>query len=117
MLARSPLAMGLLSGKYRSPDQLPTGDVRRETPLWDYFTHAGMPRRLRQLAAVHEELRADGRTLIQGALAYVWARSRRAVALGGVRTPEHAREQAGALAHGPLSPAQIDTIDRLLADL
>src|SRR5829696_6913565 len=44
VLARSPLAMGFLSGKYRSRDQLAPGDVRRETPYWDYFTEAGMPR-------------------------------------------------------------------------
>jgi aryl-alcohol dehydrogenase-like predicted oxidoreductase len=115
VLARSPLAMGFLSGKYRSPDQLPSGDVRRETPHWDYFTHTGMPRRQRQLAAVREELCAGGRTLVQGALAYVWARSPKAVALGGIRTPEQAREQSGALAHGPLTPAQVATIDRLVA--
>jgi aryl-alcohol dehydrogenase-like predicted oxidoreductase len=33
VLARSPLAMGFLSGKYHSPDQLASGDVRRETAL------------------------------------------------------------------------------------
>jgi aryl-alcohol dehydrogenase-like predicted oxidoreductase len=43
VLARSPLAMGFLSGKYHSRDQLVAGDVRRETPYWDYFTEAGMP--------------------------------------------------------------------------
>ena len=70
---------------------------------WDYFTEAGMPRWQQRLAQVREELCTGGRTLVQGALAYVWARSGRAVALGGIRTPEQAMEQAGALAYGPLT--------------
>jgi aryl-alcohol dehydrogenase-like predicted oxidoreductase len=37
------------------------------------------------------------------------------VALGGIRTPEQAKEQAGALAHGPLTSAQIARIDALVA--
>jgi aryl-alcohol dehydrogenase-like predicted oxidoreductase len=115
VLARSPLAMGFLSGKYRSVQQIARGDVRRETPYWDYFTEVGMPRWQQRLAAVREELCAGGRTLVQGALAYVWARSGRAVALGGIRTPEQAREQAGALSHGPLTSAQVARIDALVA--
>jgi aryl-alcohol dehydrogenase-like predicted oxidoreductase len=115
VLARSPLARGFLSGKYRSRDQLAPGDVRRETPYWDYFTEAGMPRWRQRLAEVREELCTGGRTLVQGALAYVWARSHSAVALGGIRTPEQAREQAGALAHGPLTSAQVARIDALVA--
>jgi aryl-alcohol dehydrogenase-like predicted oxidoreductase len=115
VLARSPLAMGFLSGKYRSTDQLAAGDVRRETPYWDYFTEAGMPRWQDRLAAVRDQLRSGGRTLVQGALAYVWARSHRAIALGGIRTPEQAREQAGALDHGPLTSAQVARIDALIA--
>jgi len=64
VLARSPLAMGFLSGKYRSRDQLAPGDVRRETPYWDYFTEAGMPRWRQRLAEVREELCTGGRTLV-----------------------------------------------------
>ena len=115
VLARTPLAMGFLSGKYRSVDQLAPGDVRRATPHWDYFTEAGMPRWQQRLADVRDELRTGGRTLVQGALAYVWGRSPRAVTLGGIRTPEQAREQAGALDHGPLTPAQVARIDALVA--
>jgi hypothetical protein len=76
---------------------------------------AGMPRWQQRLAEVREELCTGGRTLVQGALAYVWARSHRAVALGGIRTPAQAREQAGALAHGPLTSAQVARIDALAA--
>ena len=36
-------------------------------------------------------------------------------ALGGIRTPEQAREQTGALAHGPLTSAQVARTDALVA--
>lgn len=62
VLARSPLAMGLVSGKYRSCDQLALGDVRRATPYWDYFTEAGMPRWQERLAAIRDELCSGQRT-------------------------------------------------------
>jgi aryl-alcohol dehydrogenase-like predicted oxidoreductase len=59
-------------------------------------------------------LTSGGRTLVQGALAYVWARSERAIALPGVRTAAQARELVGALASGPLDAGQLATVDRVL---
>jgi len=106
--------MGLLSGKYRTPDQLPAGDVRRNTPWWTFFDDARMPQWLARLDAVQDVLTTGGRTLVQGALAYVWARSQRAVALPGVRTAAQVRELVGALAHGPLDAEQPAAVDRLL---
>jgi aryl-alcohol dehydrogenase-like predicted oxidoreductase len=114
VLARTPLAMGLLSGKYRTPDQLPAGDVRRHTPWWGFFKEAEMPQWLARLDAVRDVLTSGRRTLVQGALAYVWARSERSVALPGVRTVAQVRELVGALDHGPLDPEQVAEVDRLL---
>jgi aryl-alcohol dehydrogenase-like predicted oxidoreductase len=114
VLARSPLAMGLLSGRYTSPEQLPASDVRRNTPWWTFFDAEHMPAWLARIEAVRELLTTDGRTLVQGALAYVWARSPRAVALPGVRTVAQAKEQAGALAFGPLDTATAADIDARL---
>lgn len=114
VLARTPLAMGLLSGRYTSPEQLPAGDVRRNTPWLTYFYAEHMPDWLARLDAVRDLLTTGGRTLVQGALGYVWGRSPRAVALPGVRTVAQAQEQAGALAFGPLAPAVMADIDALL---
>lgn len=114
VLARTPLAMGLLSGRYTRPDQLPDSDVRRQTPYWTFFDDEQMASWLRRLDSAREILSSGGRTLVQGALAYVWGRSSRAVAVPGVRTPEQASEQAGALALGPLTPAQVAEVDALV---
>jgi len=113
---RSPLAMGLLSGKYNATSRLPQDDVRGKTPSWMRYFHDGVPTPewLERLAAVREVLTSNGRTLAQGALAWLWARSPNTVPIPGARTPEQARENAGAMAWGPLTPAQFSEIERLL---
>ena len=59
-LNRTPLAMGLLSGRYR-PDALPADDdVRRHAPWYDFFDEGAMERWLERIAEVREELTADG---------------------------------------------------------
>lgn len=73
-----------------------------------------MPQWLARLDAVRDVLTSGGRTLVQGALAYVWARSERTVALPGVRTVAQVRELVGALAHGALDAEQGTEVDRLL---
>ena len=73
LLARTPLAMGLLGGRYQRPEDLPGGDVRRQTPYWTFFTEGRMDEWLARLGSVREVLPGGGRTLVQGALAYVWA--------------------------------------------
>jgi hypothetical protein len=67
--------MGFVSGKYRSRDQLAPGDVHRDTPSVTTSPRSAWWRQ--RLTEVREELCTDGRTLVQGALAYVWARSHR----------------------------------------
>lgn len=113
VLARSPLAMGLLSGRYTSPDQLPAGDVRRNTPWWTWFDDDAMADWLARLDFVRDILTTGGRSLVQGALAYIWGRSARAIALPGIRTAAQARELAGALEHGPLPADLVVAVDAL----
>jgi aryl-alcohol dehydrogenase-like predicted oxidoreductase len=113
VLARTPLAMGLLTGKYSSVNDLPAGDVRRNTPWWTFFDEDRMTEWLTRIEQIRGVLTSGGRSLVQGALGYVWGKSSRAVAVPGIRTDAQAEEQAGALAHGPLTEAQVAEIDEL----
>lgn len=116
VLARSPLAMGLLSGRY-SPEHRPTrGDVRLDTPWWTYFDADAMDAWLDRLAAVRDLLTVGGRSLVQGSLGYLWAVDPAVIPVPGVRTPEQAAENAGALAYGPLPDAEAAQVTALLAD-
>jgi len=113
---RSPLAMGLLGGRYGTGSQLPPGDVRGRSREWmDYFKDGRVNDDLgRRLQAVRDVLTTDGRTLAQGALAWIWGRSERTLPVPGFRTPEQVRDLVGALAKGPLSPDQMLEVERLI---
>jgi aryl-alcohol dehydrogenase-like predicted oxidoreductase len=66
---------------------------------------------------VREVLTGGGRTLAQGALGWIWARSPLTVPIPGCRTVAQVEDNAGALAHGPLSPAEFAEVESLLAEL
>jgi aryl-alcohol dehydrogenase-like predicted oxidoreductase len=113
---RGPLAMGLLTGKYTGSSVLGADDVRGIAPEWlDYFRDGRpAPEFLERIAAVREVLRSGGRTLAQGALAYLWGRSDKTIPIPGCRTVAQVEENAGALAFGPLAPHQVAEVDKLL---
>ncbi|TDE00770.1 aldo/keto reductase [Jiangella asiatica] len=118
-LNRSPLAMGLLTGKFTASSTLGPDDVRGVAPDWLVYFRDGrpVPRWLERVAAVREVLSGGGRTLAQGALAWIWARSDVTIPIPGCRTVAQAEENAGAMAHGPLAPDELAEVERLLADL
>lgn len=116
VLARSPLAMGMLSGKYDTTNRPTAGDVRLDTPYWDYFDADTMPGWLRRLDTVRELLTVGGRSLVQGALGYLLALDPSIIPLPGIRTEQQARENASVLAVGPLPQAATAEITALLAD-
>jgi aryl-alcohol dehydrogenase-like predicted oxidoreductase len=112
---RSPLAMGLLTGKYGPGSQLPPDDVRAAQPWVGYFTGGRpAPAWLARLDAVRQVLTSGGRTLAQGALGWLMARSLRTVPIPGIRAVAQAEQDAAALHLGPLPAAEMDQIARLL---
>jgi aryl-alcohol dehydrogenase-like predicted oxidoreductase len=114
-LNRSPLAMGLLSGRYTLEHRPPPDDVRRDTPWWDFFDDDAMPQWLERLDAVRAHLSSDGRTLVQGALGWVWARSPVSIPIPGFRTVEQVEENVAAADHGPLPDAAMRAITAALS--
>ncbi|GHE68380.1 aldo/keto reductase [Streptomyces capitiformicae] len=114
---RSPLAMGLLTGKHSAGRALEAGDIRNAPPAWlpGFTADAGAdPEWLGRVEALREILTSDGRTLAQGALAWIWARSPHTVPIPGFRSVAQAEENAGALAKGPLAVDQVAEVDRIL---
>ncbi|MFJ8590247.1 aldo/keto reductase [Streptomyces sp. NPDC093598] len=114
---RSPLAMGLLTGKRRDRQPLEAGDIRSRPPAWlqGFGDGSGAdPEWLARVDALREVLTSEGRTLAQGALAWLWARSPRTVPIPGFRSVAQAEENAGALEKGALTGAQLAEVDRLL---
>lgn len=112
---RTPLGMGLLTGKFGAQAQLPENDVRSSQPWVRYFTDGRPdPRWLAKLDAIRDLLTADGRTLAQGALGWLLARSPNTIPIPGVRTVAQAEQNAKAIPRGPLKAATVAEIARIL---
>lgn len=114
---RGPLAMGLLTGKYTLSSQPSTDDVRGEkSPEWMKYFRDGKPSAeyLKKIAAVREILISNGRTLPQGALAWLWGRSEQTIPIPGFRTVKQVEENCAALQFGPLEKNQMQEIEAIL---
>lgn len=114
---RGPLAMGLLTGKYTAETKASIDDVRGEkSPEWMKYFVNGLPNPewLKRREAVRELLTSGGRTVAQGALAWLWARSPQTIPIPGFRTVRQVEENAKAMEFGPLTPVQMRAIDEIL---
>ncbi|HZR41223.1 MAG TPA: aldo/keto reductase [Ktedonobacteraceae bacterium] len=113
-LNRGPLSMGLLTGKYTTRDQVGEQDIRLSSLPWNPFNAERMPVHLHQLDKVRQILTSDGRTLAQGALGWIWARSSRTIPIPGFKTVQQVEENVAATRFGPLTQQQMTEIEQLL---
>jgi aryl-alcohol dehydrogenase-like predicted oxidoreductase len=109
-IIRGPLARGTLTGKYTPDAQFPENDTRHK----EGFRGRWLIPATEALEKIGAILTSEGRTLAQGALAWVWARSERTIPIPGIRTVAQAEENAKAMAFGPLTAEQMEEIDYLL---
>lgn len=108
-LCRGPLAMGLLTGKYIQGSKVGEDDMRGG---WD-TTSGAEATQLKQLTELRELLTQDGRSLAQGALGWVLARSASTIPIPGFKSVEQVEENAGTLAVGPLDPQTMTEIEKV----
>lgn len=116
-LNRSPLAMGMLSGKFSADSVLPKDDVRGAGfPWYESLFKNGRPTQeaLRKLDSIREILTSNGRTPAQGALAWIWAKSNVTIPIPGFKNVKQVQENAKALEFGPLTQAQVSEIEKIL---
>ncbi len=114
---RAPLAMGLLSGKFSPDSKLPENDVRGQLgPEWVQFFKDGrpVPELLEKVDALREVLTSGGRTMVQGALAWIWGCSERTIPIPGFKSVKQAEENARALEFGPLTPVEMSQVAEIL---
>lgn len=116
-IVRLPLAMGFLTGKFSADSRLSEDDIRSKPPTWlRYFEEGGSasPHWCTMLDSIKEILTCDGRTLAQGALGWIWARSGCTIPIPGIRTIAQVDENFGAIEFGPLQAGQMEEIETLL---
>ena len=71
--------------------------------------------RLQVVDEIRVILTSNGRTMAQGALAYIWALDARMVPIPGFKSVQQVQENAGALEFGPLTLAQVQEIQKIVS--
>jgi aryl-alcohol dehydrogenase-like predicted oxidoreductase len=114
-LNRGPLGMGILTGKFAPDATFPENDVRRRMQWFEAFKDGKPnPEWLERIEAVREILTGKGRSLAQGALAWLWGASEHTVPIPGFKTVEQVEENVAAMQFGPLTREEMDEIDRIV---
>ena len=108
VLAYSPLAQGLLTGKFGPDHQYQPGDHRAKSKLFVPQIYARVQNALEQFRPIAEQL---GISLAQLALAWVMAQPN-TCAIAGARNAEQARLNAGA-SEVQLDPAVLEEMDAI----
>lgn len=111
-LNRVPLLMGVLSGHWSPETKLEKDDPRKQ-----WFEHAEFQKLLACAQQIEPFLTVDGRSYVQGALGWIWARSPLTIPLPGFRDMEQLKELAQAQEFGPLSKNAMRAIEELLKDM
>jgi len=108
---RSPLGMGILTGKFSNRNvNFPNNDIRHD---WD-FKEGGIANVVQRVENVKEILTSNGRTLAQGALGWLWARSDVTIPIPGFKTVKQVTENAKTMEFGPLKKSHMDEIAKIL---
>ncbi len=107
---RSPLARGALSGKYNQDSRFAQDDVRHDPWSMEHF----FTPTLDKLDDLRSILTSNGRTLAQGALAWIWGRSPKTIPIPGFRNAKQVQENALAMQFGSLLLEQTKQVDELL---
>ena len=108
---KDPLNKGILTGKFDTTSKFPDNDIRSRAD----FSDPGIVKRLKIVDEVRDILTSNGRTMAQGALAYIWALDERMIPIPGFKSVKQVTDNAGALQFGPLTAAQVQEIQTIVA--
>lgn len=107
---KDPLNKGILTGKFSSASKFPGNDIRSRAD----FSDPEIVKRLHIVDEMRDILTSDGRTMAQGALAYIWALDERMVPIPGFKSVKQVQENAGAMQFGPLTDGQVREIQAIV---
>jgi len=107
---KDPLNKGILTGKFSSTSTFPENDIRSR----QNFSDPEVIKRLKIVDEIRDILTSDGRTMAQGALAYIWALDERMVPIPGFKSVQQVTENAGAMQFGPLTKSQVEEIQAIV---
>jgi aryl-alcohol dehydrogenase-like predicted oxidoreductase len=107
---KDPLNRGVLTGKFTSQSTFPSDDIRSRLD----FNDDSVTWRLRAVEAIRDVLCSAGRTMAQGALAFIWALDERMIPIPGFKSIAQVTQNAAAMTYGPLSADEVDQIETIV---
>jgi aryl-alcohol dehydrogenase-like predicted oxidoreductase len=107
---KDPLNKGILTGKFNSNSTFPENDVRSR----EDFSNPEIVKRLKIVDEIQDILTSNGRTMAQGALAYIWALDERMVPIPGFKSVQQVKDNAGAMQFGPLTESAVKEIQTIV---
>ncbi len=107
---KDPLNKGVLTGKFNSRSTFPENDIRSR----ENFANPEVVKRLKLVDELREIFTSSGRTMAQGALAYIWALDERMVPIPGFKSVKQVTENAGAMQFGPLTDLQVKEVQTIV---
>jgi aryl-alcohol dehydrogenase-like predicted oxidoreductase len=107
---KDPLHRGILTGKFTDASTFPKDDIRSQID----FAEERITWRLKTVETLRELLTTRGRTMAQGALAYIWALDERMVPIPGFKSVQQVNENAAAMSLGPLSTDELKEVQEIV---
>jgi aryl-alcohol dehydrogenase-like predicted oxidoreductase len=111
-LNRIPLLMGVLTGRWSPQTLLEESDPRKK-----WFEQDGFLNLLTCVQQIEPYLTSNGRSYVQGALGWIWARSPLTIPIPGFRNMQQMQELVQAQQFGPLSKGAMQAVAKLLKSL
>ncbi len=88
---KDPLNKGILTGKFNSTSTFPENDIRSR----ENFSNPEIVKRLKIVDEIRDILTSNGRTMAQGALAYIWGLDERMVPIPGFKSVKQVTGKRG----------------------
>jgi len=107
---KDPLNKGILTGKFNTSSKFPANDIRSRAD----FSDPELAKRFKLVDELREIFTSNGRTMAQGALAYIWALDERMVPIPGFKSVQQVQDNAGAMEFGPLTDAQVKEVQAIV---
>lgn len=100
---KDPLNRGVLTGKFNTGSKFPDNDIRSRAD----FSSPEFAKRLQLVDELRDILTSNGRTMAQGALAYIWALNDRMIPIPGFKSVKQVEDNARTMELGPLTETQV----------
>lgn len=109
-LIKGPLGSGILTGKYQNDSKLPANHLLHGLN----FSKGRIAKVRALLEEMKDILTADGRTLAQAALGWIWAQNERLIPIPGFTNLKQVEENARTLEFGALAQDQVKQVEQIL---